>query len=233
MQNYSDSPRVVDIRSNESIIRANKVLRSTYMLLSMTLLFSAFTAFVSFSQQVAGEMPQMINPFLFIIVYLGLIFGIQATRNSPWGIVLTFALTGVLGWSLGPILSMYVTLFSNASQLIMMAFGSTGAIFFVLSIVSLNPRRNFNRIGSFCAVGALVVFVMIIISLFVHIQALYIAISVAMAIISSGFILWQTNAIARGEQTNYILATVNIYVSLFNLFLIMLQFFASVAGDRR
>ncbi|WP_024533526.1 Bax inhibitor-1/YccA family protein [Francisella tularensis] len=227
MNNLQNNTRVIDSLSQESVLGANKVLRNTYWLLSMTLLFSAFTAFIAMS---TGAM--IMNPLLMLVVYIGLLFGINATKNSPWGIVLTFALTGLLGYSLGPILNMYLTMFKNGAELIMMAFGTTGLIFLGLSVVAMSPARNFNRLGSFCAIGAIVALVALVINIFLQLTALALVISLVFAFISGGFILWQTNAIVRGEETNYILATVNIYVSLFNIFVTLLQIFGAVAGDR-
>ncbi len=229
--NQFNNTRLINSLRPELALRANKVLKNTYLLLSMTLLFSAFTAYIAFAQTQAGAMV-MLNPFVLLIGYIGLLFGINATKNSPWGIVLTFALTGLLGYSLGPILSMYIKQFSNGAELIMMAFGSTGLIFLGLSAVAMSPARNFNRVGSFCAVGAIVAIVAMVLNLFLHIPALGFVISLVFAFISGGFILWQTNAIVRGEETNYILATVNIYVSLFNIFVTLLQIFGAVAGKR-
>lgn len=193
----------------------------------MTLLFSALMAFVAMSSGAA-----VLNPILMLVVYIGLLFGINATKNSPMGIVLTFALTGLLGYSLGPILNHYIQAFSNGAELIMMAFGTTGLIFLGLSVVAMSPARNFNRVGTFCAIGAIVAIVALVLNIFLQIPALGFVISLVFAFISGGFILWQTNAIVRGEETNYILATVNIYVSLFNIFVTLLQIFGAVAGDR-
>ncbi|AJI55331.1 inhibitor of apoptosis-promoting Bax1 family protein [Francisella philomiragia] len=227
MNNFENNTRVIDSLSQESALRANKVLRNTYWLLSMTLLFSALMAFVAMSSGAA-----VLNPILMLVVYIGLLFGINATKNSPMGIVLTFALTGLLGYSLGPILNHYIQAFSNGAELIMMAFGTTGLIFLGLSVVAMSPARNFNRVGTFCAIGAIVAIVALVLNIFLQIPALGFVISLVFAFISGGFILWQTNAIVRGEETNYILATVNIYVSLFNIFVTLLQIFGTVAGDR-
>ena len=226
MNNFENNTRVINLLSQESVLRANKVLRNTYWLLSMTLLFSAFTAFIAMSTGAT-----IMNPLLMLVVYIGLLFSINATKNSPWGIVLTFALTGLLGYSLGPILNMYLIMFKNGAELIMMAFGTTGLIFLGLSVVAMSPTRNFNRVGSFCAIGAIVALVALVINIFLQLPALALVISLVFAFISGGFILWQTNAIVRGEETNYILATVNIYVSLFNIFVTLLQIFGAI-GDR-
>ncbi|AJC49312.1 Bax inhibitor-1/YccA family protein [Allofrancisella guangzhouensis] len=225
--NDFNNTRVIDSLTQESALRANKVLRNTYLLLSMTLLFSALTAFIAM-QTNAGFM----NPIIMIVVYIGLLFGINATKNSPMGIVLTFALTGLLGYSLGPILNAYITMFKNGAELIMMAFGTTGLIFLGLSALAMNPSRNFNRVGSFSAVGAIVALVALVINIFLQLPALAFVISLVFAFISGGFILWQTNSIVRGEENNYVLATVNIYVSLFNIFVTLLQIFGIAAGDK-
>lgn len=225
--NYRQNTRVIDQSSTSSVIQTNNVLRNTYLLLSLTLLFSALTA--GWSMMVAAP---LINPIMTLVVYFVLLFAIQATRNSPMGIVLTFALTGFLGWTLGPILNFYITTFSNGSELIMMSLGATGAIFLGLSAIALNPSRDFSRMGSFLGVGALVALVAIVINLFLQMPALYLALSVIIAFISGGFILWQTNQIVRGGETNYILATVTIYISILNIFMTILQFLGMFAGNR-
>lgn len=213
--------------SPQSLVKMNQVLRNTYILLSMTLLFSAFTAGMAMMSNAAP-----MNPFMTLILYIGLLFGVQYTRNSPMGLVLTFALTGFLGWTLGPILNFYITNFSNGAELIMMSLGTTGVIFLGLSAIAMNPKRDFSKVGAFCGVGALVCLVAIVINLFLQMPALYLALSVIIAFISGGFILWQTNAIVRGGETNYIMATIMLYVSIFNIFLTLLQFFGAIAGNR-
>ncbi len=202
----------------------NSVLRKTYTLLSLTLIFAGFTAALSMAHSV------MINPILTLVVYIGLLFGVHATSKTPLGIVLTFALTGFLGWTLGPILNMYLTQYQNGSQLIMMALGATGAIFAVLSLIGLNAQRDFSQVGRFCMAGAVVALIAIVVNLFLHLPALQLALSVIIAIISGGFILWQTNAIVRGGETNHVTATVLLFVSIFNLFLTLLQLLGAVAG---
>lgn len=226
--NYKSKARVIDQRrSAASVIQSNKILRNTYLLLSLTLIFSAVTA--GWSMMIGAP---VISPILTLIIYFALLFGVQATRNSPMGLVLTFALTGFLGFTLGPILNFYITAFANGSELIMMALGATGAIFLGLSAIALNPNRDFSRMGSFLGIGALVALVAIVINLFLQMPALYLALSVIIAFISGGFILWQTNQIVRGGETNYIIATVTIYVSILNIFLTILQFLGMFAGNR-
>jgi modulator of FtsH protease len=148
------------------------------------------------------------------------------------GIVLAFALTGVMGWTIGPILNFYIHAFSNGSELIMMSLGGTGLIFLGLSALALNPNRNFSGIGPFIAIGSIVALVGIVVNLFLQMPALYMALSVVIAFISGGYILWQTNMIVRGGETNYIMATVTLYISILNIFLTLLQFLGMFMGNR-
>lgn len=210
-----------------STIQTNKVLRNTYLLLSITLIFSAITASWS---MVTGA--SSINPIFTLIIYFGLLLSIQINRNSPIGLILTFALTGFLGWTLGPILNHYITSFSNGSKLVMLALGTTGTIFLGLSIIALNPKYNFFRVRNFLTVGTVVCLIAIFINLFLKLPALYFALSIIIAFISGGLILWQTNQIIHGGETNYILATITIYISILNIFLTILQFLGIFIGDR-
>lgn len=208
--------------------QTNVVLRNTYMLLSLTLLFSAVMAGVSMATG-AG----FINVFLILLGYIGLPMLIQANRNSGLGIVFTFAYTGFVGWTLGPILNQYVNAFSNGAELIMMALGSTGLIFLGLSALAMNPNKDFTNWGSFLGIGALVAMVAMIANIFLHLPGLQLAVSLAFALISGGFIMLQTNAIVRGGETNYVLATVNLYASIVNIFLTLLQLLGMFGGNNR
>ena len=213
---------------SQSIIATNKVLRNTYLLLSLTLIFSAFTAFLAMA---SNAMPM--NPLMLFIGYFALLFGVNACRNNAFGIVLTFALTGLLGYSIGPMLNFYIKAFSNGSELILMALGSTGLIFLCLSAFALNPNRNLMSWGRFLFIGALVIFLTSIVNmLFLHLPALQIGISLIFACISGGVIMWQTNMIVHGGERNYITATVTLYVSLFNIFITLLQIFGIFGGNR-
>ena len=168
----------------ESVLASNKVLRNTYMLLSMTFLFSAFTAYCSFSFNA-----RPMNPLLMIVGVYGLMFLTQALRNSVWGLVSVFAFTGFLGYTLGPILSFYATAFSNGPQLIATALGGTGIIFFALSGYVLTTKKDFTFLGGFLFVGMMVALLAMIAGIFIHIPALQLAISAAFILISSGLIL--------------------------------------------
>ncbi len=211
-----------------STLATNKVLRNTYLLLSLTLLFSALTAGIAMAQN-AG----FVNIWLMLIVMIGFPFLLQATRNSPFALVLTFAYTGFIGWYLGPILNLYIQNFSNGSQLIMMALGGTGGIFLVLSALSMNPSKDYSQWGRFLTVGVIIALAACLANIFFFkLPILQLAISIVFAIISGGFIMYQTNMIVRGGEKNYITATVMLYVSLINIFLTLLQILGMFSGNR-
>jgi modulator of FtsH protease len=212
--------------STEQTLATNKVLRNTYMLLSMTLLFSAAVAGVS---MVLG----LPHPGLIITMvgYFGLLFLTNKFSNSSIGILCVFALTGFMGYTLGPILSAYTTLFSNGTELIMTALGGTGIIFFALSGYVLTTRKNFSFIGGFMMVGILVAFLAGIAAMIFSIPALSLAVSAMFILLMSGMILYQTSEIIHGGETNYIMATVSLYVSLFNLFTSLLHILGIMGSD--
>ena len=212
--------------STEQTLATNKVLRNTYMLLSMTLLFSAVVAGTS---MVLG----LPHPGLIITMvgYFGLLFLTNKFSNSSLGILFVFALTGFMGYTLGPILSLYTTAFSNGTELIMTALGGTGIIFFALSGYVLTTRKNFSFIGGFMMVGILVAFLAGIAAMIFSIPALSLAVSAMFILLMSGMILYQTSEIIHGGETNYILATVSLYVSLFNLFTSLLHILGIMGGD--
>ena len=218
---------IINQRTDRVIIETNKVLKNTYLLLSITLMFSTLAAAFS----IATALPA-VNPFITLLVYLGLLFGVQTTRNSPMGIVLTFVLTGFLGLTIGPILNIYMTTFSNGTELIMMSLGATGAIFLGLSVIAMNPARDLSKLSSFLSVGSLVCLVAIVANLFLQMSAIHLTLSLLISFISGGLILWQTNQIIQGGESNYITATVTLYISILNIFLTVLQFLAMFVGRR-
>jgi modulator of FtsH protease len=205
-------------RPDASILATNKVLRNTYMLLSMTLIFSAMTAGLA--------MAMNLPPFGMIMTFVGfygLLFLTTKFSNSALGLLFVFALTGFMGLTLGPILSMYVKAFSNGHELIMMALGGTGVIFMGLSAYALTTRKDFSYLGGFLMVGVLVAFLAGIGAVVFSIPALSLAVSAMFILLMSGMILFQTSQIVNGGETNYILATISLYVSIYNLFLSLLQ----------
>ncbi|MCX7117573.1 MAG: Bax inhibitor-1/YccA family protein [Legionellales bacterium] len=214
-------------RSQESALATNKVLRNTYLLLGMTFLFSGFTAFMSLSSNA-----RPINPLMFIVGVYGLMFLTNALKNSPWGLVSVFAFTGFMGYALGPILNVYIHNFSNGPQLIATALGGTGLIFFGLSGYVLTTRKDFSYLGGFLFIAVMLAFLAMIASIFFQIPALNLAISAAFVLISSGLILFQTSEIIHGGETNYISATVSLFVSIYNLFISLLNLLGAFSGNR-
>ncbi|PPD47759.1 MAG: BAX inhibitor protein [Methylobacter sp.] len=213
-------------RPEAGVLATNKLLRNTYLLLSMTLLFSAMTAGASMYLNLPH--PGMI---LTLVGFYGLLFAITKFRNSAVGIVLVFALTGFMGLTLGPILSMYIKAFTNGHELIMMALGGTGAIFLGLSGYALTTRKDFSFMGGFLMVGILVAFLAGIGAIVFAIPALSLAVSAMFILLMSGMILFQTSLMVNGGQTNYIMATVDLYVSIYNLFLSLLQILGIFGSD--
>ena len=201
----------------ESVLATNKVIRNTYMLLSMTLLFAAAIAGVS----VALGLPHP-GLILTLVGYFGLLFATTKLRDSGWGLVSVFALTGFMGYTLGPIISHYLNL-PNGTQTVMMAMAGTAAIFLGLSGYALTTRKDFSFMGGFLAVGVLVAFLAGLAAIFFEIPALSLTVSAAFVLLMSGLILFETSNIIHGGETNYIMATVTLFVSLFNLFTSLLH----------
>ncbi len=220
--------RDISIKStSQSAIASNAVLRNTYFLLALTLLTSALMAGIAMFTNAAP-----MSPILVLVGYFGLLFATNMTRNSGWGLVCIFALTGFMGYTLGPILNFYIHHLSNGSQLVMTALGGTGVIFFALSAYALTTRKDFSYMRSFLFVGIIVAFIASIIGLFFPIPLLLLVVSAAFMILSSGIILYQTSSIIHGGETNYIMATVTLYVSLYNIFLSLLNILSILSGNR-
>jgi modulator of FtsH protease len=203
--------------SEESLLSSHKVLRNTYMLLSMTLLFSAATAGLS----IAFKLPSM-GILITLVGYFGLLFITTKLRNSGWGIVSVFGLTGFMGLTLGPIISRYLSV-PGGGGIVMSAMGLTGLIFVGLSAYVLISKRDFSFMGGFLMVGVLVAFAASLGAIFFEVPALSLAVSAAMVLLMSGMILFETSNIIRGGETNYIMATVSLYLTIFNLFISLLQ----------
>lgn len=219
-------PVVSRTRRTEAVLATNKLIRNTYTLLAMTLAFSALTAGVA----MVINMPPL-HWLLTIGGYLVLLFLTAKTANSAMGLVCVFALTGFMGLTLGPIINIYLQAFSNGSQLVMMAFGGTAAIFLGLSAYALTTKRDFSFLGGFLMVGILVAFLAGIAALVFSIPALSLAVAAMFILLMSGFILFQTSQLVHDPGTNYILATVGLYVSIYNLFTSLLYLFGIFGGD--
>lgn len=200
-----------------SVLATNKVIRNTYTLLSMTLLFSAVTAGVS----MALNLPHP-GLLLTLLGYFGLLFATTKFRNSGLGLVFVFALTGFMGYTLGPILNSYLSL-ANGGQIVMTAMAGTGAIFLGLSGYALMTRKDFSFMGGFLVVGILVAFLAGLGAVIFEIPMLSLAVSAMFVLLMSGLILYETSSIIHGGETNYIMATVSLFVAIFNLFTSLLH----------
>jgi modulator of FtsH protease len=212
-------------RPAQGILATNKVLRNTYLLLSLTLLVSALTAGIAIVTQAP--------PLHWLITlggYFGLLFLTSALRNSPWGLAAIFALTGFMGYTLGPILNLYLGL-PNGSQVVMTAMAGTGAIFLGLSGYALVSRKDFSFLGGFLMIGTLVAFLAGLAAMLFGIPTLSLAVSAMFVLLMSGLILYQTSEIIHGGETNYIMATVTLYITIYNLFLSLLQLLGVFSGD--
>lgn len=196
----------------ESALASNRVIRNTYMLLSVTLAFAALSAGVS----MALKLP---HPGILITLagYFGLLFAITRFRNSGLGVALVFGLTGFMGYTLGPLISHYLAL-PNGGQTVMLAMSGTAAIFLGLSGYALATKKDFSFMGGFLMVGILLAFLASLAAIFLEIPALSLAVSAAFVLLMSGLILWETSNIIHGGETNYVMATVSLFVSIFNLF---------------
>jgi modulator of FtsH protease len=214
--------RAVGTRAPAGVLSTNRVLRNTYLLLAATLLFSAAAAAVS----VALGAPRLgLIPTL--VGYFGLLYLVNRFRNSAWGVALVFALTGLLGFTLGPILNLYLTAIPNGSSVVMTALGITGVTFGALSVYAVKSGRRFSFLGGFLFVGVLAAFLLGLVAIFFHMTGLSLAVSALFVLLSSGLILYETGEIVNGGETNYVLATVSLYVSLFNLFTSLLRLLGS------
>jgi modulator of FtsH protease len=203
-------PNVIAARG-ATAIEVNKVLRNTYMLLGMTLAFSALMAYVAMA----------INaPYLglwTLLGWFGLLYAIHKTADSVWGLFWVFAFTGFLGFTIGPVIGFYLQM-PNGGDIVNMALGSTAAAFIGLSAFALITRKDFSFLTGFLTVGIVALFCVMILSWFLDLSAFYGAMGGAVVLLMSGLILWQTSSIIHGGETNYIRATTTLYMSIYNMF---------------
>jgi modulator of FtsH protease len=213
------------INSPASSITTNRVLRNTYALLALTLLFSSVTAGISMALNLPhpGLLPTLAG-------YFGLLFLTTRFRNSGLGLAMVFALTGFMGYTLGPLLNAYMSL-SNGSQLVMTALGGTGVTFLALSGYTLVSRKDFSFMGGFLMAGILVAFLAGLGAVFFEIPGLALAVSAMFVLLMAGLILYETSNIIHGGETNYIMATVTLYVSIYNLFTSLLHLLGVADGQ--
>lgn len=214
-----------DVMGLDSALSTNKVLRNTYMLLGMTLVFSSITAGLSMAMGLGHG-----AALILMLVGFGLLFVVHRTADSSTGLIMIFAFTGVMGASIGPMLNYYLAL-PNGPGMVMQALGGTALVFFGLSAYALTSRKDFSYMGGFLFVGLLVAVVASIANIFLGIPALSLTISAAIIMIMSGLILFDTSRIINGGETNYIRATVSLYLSIYNLFIHMLALISAFSGD--
>lgn len=212
-------------QSQTSAFASNKIVSNTYTLLSMTLLFSAMTAGISMSL----DLP---HPGLLVTLvgYFGLLFATTKFRDSGLGLAFVFALTGFMGYTLGPILNSYLAM-ANGSQIVMTAMAGTGAIFLALSGYALTSRKDFSFMGGFLMTGILVAFLAGLGAVLFEMPVLSLAVSAMFVLLMSGLILYETSNIIHGGETNYIMATVTLFVSIFNLFTSLLHLLGFMSSD--
>ena len=208
--------KILSSSQQQSLIGTHKVLRNTYFLLGLTLAFSAVTA--TLSTVYALPSPGLI---LMLAGFYGLMFLTYRLANSPAGIAAAFAFTGFLGYCLGPILSSFLS--AGMGDVIAMALGGTALVFFCCSAYVLTTRRDMSFLGGMMMAGFVVLLVAVVANLFLQLPALHLAISALFILFSAGAILWETSNIIHGGETNYIRATVGLYVSLYNIFVSLLS----------
>lgn len=204
---------------------ASRVLRNTYALLAMTLLFSATIAAASVTLTLPAP-----GILLTLAGYFGLLFAVYKLKNSVWALPAVFALTGFMGYTLGPMLSKSLSL-PGGAQLVTLALATTAVTFLALSAWVLNTRRDFSFMGGFLFAGIVIALIAGLGSVFLQLPTLGLVVSAMVALLSAGLILFETSRIVHGGETNYVLATVGLYVSIFNLFTSLLSLFGIGASD--
>ncbi|MDF1765634.1 MAG: Bax inhibitor-1 family protein [Gammaproteobacteria bacterium] len=214
-----------NVASGIQATSVNKVVRNTYALLSMTLVFSALCAVAAMALQLGSG-----AGLLLIIGGFIMSFVVRATANSSKGLVAVFVFAGLMGGGLGPMLSTYLAVYANGGAIIAQALGGTGLIFLTLSGYALTSGKNFNFLGGFLATGMMVLVVAMLANLFFQVPAVSLAISAAVIMLMSGLILFDTSRIVNGGERNYIMATISLYLSIFNLFIHLLNLIAAFTG---
>jgi modulator of FtsH protease len=211
--------------SQESALATNKVLRNTYALLSMTLIFSAVMATVAIASNAAP-----VNFIIQLVVMFGTLFALQKYKNSAMSIPLVFFFTGFLGYTTGPIVNFYLGM-ANGGDIVMTALSMTGITFLGLSAYAVSSRKDFTFMGGFLMIGLILVVIASLANIFFAIPALSLAISAVGVLVFSGFILYDTSRMVNGGETNYVMMTVSLYLNILNLFLMLLHLTGALSGD--
>ena len=216
-----------DVASSQSELATNKVLRNTYMLLGLTMVFSAIMAALAAVLPVPPMTPMICSIAAIVLLW----FVLPRFENSPAGLPLAFLTTGLLGFGLGPVIERYLTMFSNGPEIVMTAMGGTAVIFFGLSGYALTTKKDFGFMGPALMIGILVAFVAGIAHIFLGMQALGLAVSAMFMILLAGLMLYQTSEIVQGRETNYVRAAVTFYVSIYNMFTSLLSLLGMGMGE--
>ena len=212
-------------------VEQNKVLRNTYLLLALTMVPTVIGAYIGIGTGGIIMQHPIISFFVMLGAVIGLQYAIAANRNSGLGVALLLAMTFILGWWLGPLLSVALSL-KNGPQLIGIAAGGTGAIFAVMAGIATTTKRDFSFMGKFLFVGMIVALLAIVANMFLQIPALSLAISAVIVVVFSLFLLHDISRIVNGGETNYIMATTGVYMSLFNIFANLLHLLMALTGQR-
>ena len=212
--------------------QAQKVLRNTYLLLALTMVPTLIGAMIGMASTGVVIAHPMLSTFIMLGAVIGLQFGITANRNNGLGIALLLLMTGVLGWWLGPILNFALAM-RNGAQLVGYAAVGTGVIFFAMGAIATTTKRDFGFMGKFLFVGMIALLVAMIANMFLQIPALALTISTLVIVVFSLYLLFDLNRIVRGGETNYVMATTGVYLSLYNIFANLLFLLTALSGDRR
>jgi len=222
------------VAAEEAVVHpepGQKVLRNTYLLLAVTMIPTVIGAFIGMSTAGIIMASPIMSSLVMLAVVIGLQFGIAANRNSGVGVALLLLMTGVLGWWLGPILN-YALALKNGMQLVGYAAVGTGVIFFAMGAVATAVKRDFGFMGKFLFVGMWALLLAMIANMFLQIPALALTLSTLVIVVFSLFLLYDLNRIVRGGETNYVMATTGVYMSLFNIFANLLQLLLALGGER-
>ena len=211
--------------AKESALATNKVLRNTYALLSMTLIFSAVTATMAIASNAAP-----VNWIIQLVILFGTLFALHKFKNSVWSIPLVFFFTGFLGYTAGPIVNFYLGM-ANGGDIVTTALAMTGITFLGLSAYAISSRKDFSFMGGFLMIGLILVVIASVANIFFAIPALSLAISAVGVLVFSGFILYDTSRMVNGGETNYVMMTVSLYLNIYNLFLMLLHLTGAFSGD--
>ena len=229
--NIQTNQGVIQAGTQELALQQSRVLRNTYLLLAVTMIPTVIGAFIGIGTGGIIMQYPIASFFVMLAAVIGLQFAIAANRNSGLGVVLLLAMTFILGWWLGPLLAVALSL-KNGPQLIGVAAIGTGVIFFVMAGIATTVKKDFSFMGKFLFVGMIVALLAIIANMFLQIPALALTISAVVVVIFSLFLLHDVSRIVNGGETNYIMATTGCYMSLFNIFANLLQLLMALTGEK-